>query len=410
MKPSKLIPSWQSTCALFAILNVVGFSLLLCQPRVQKPLDPYVAFLDHHRTTCKEYILSLFEQHDVVIICERMHPEITQYDLFLSIASDPRFIKSVGNIFTEVGVVTQAPRVNEFIHRGHLLPDSVDRMILEFQRNCTFFAIWENYNYSYFLRGLYELNQKLPAGSKLNLFNSDIPFDWSTLDQKQLKEMWDRLPLRDSIMAGNIVRVLDPLQREKEGRHKALVIMNYRHAFGHKFEYPQGTKPNNVGRYLFDRYGDKVANVYLNSVAFTEVRSDNDVTYAPICDGKWDAAFKSLGVRDAGFSFKGSPFGKDAFDIWPRKVSVTYEEVFDGFAYYGALDEQKLVVGMPGLVDSAFAAEVQRRSALYSTLPGGRFAPLTNVEAFTRQMNTKREHKLETLDSLMAKIDKWIQH
>jgi len=377
------------------------------QPGTNSHLKPYVDFLNTQQRSAKDYVLSLFENHDLVILCERAHPDITQYDLFLGIISDPRFIDSVGNIFTEVGTSTHSWEINEFLHAENLPADSLDQIVLRFQRNCSFFPLWENYNYSYFLRGLYMLNRGLQSDNKVNLFNSDVPFDWNTIDEVQLREFWSQLPQRDSIIASQVIRRFDEIVCSHEPRHKALVIMNYRHAFGHRFERTKGVKPQNVGRFLFDRYGDRVANVYINFVAVRDVRSDNDMAFAAIQDGKWDAAFKAVKIKDAGFDFRNSPFGRDTFDIWPFKVGLTFQDVLDGFAFYLPLEEHKNVTGLPGLIDSSFAQELIRRYALLSTLPGGRFKALTDIEALKNDVNVKRERPFFMLDSLSAQIGRW---
>lgn len=389
--------------------------LLLCslqalsQTQYKSDVKPYVEFLNLQETSAKDYVLRLFDNHDIVILCERDHRDITQYDLFLAIISDPRFINSIGNIFTEVGISTQSQQVNEFLHAEGLPADSVDKAILWFHRNCLFFPIWEKYNYSYFLRGLYMLNQGLQSDKKVNLFNSDVPFDWNTIDEVRLKEFWNQLPTRDSIIASQVIRGFDKIQKSHDIRRKALVIMNYRHAFGHKFEQTPGVKPQNVGRYLFEHYGDRVANVYINFVALRDVRSDNEMAFAAIQDGKWDAAFEVLNIKDVGFDFGNSPFGRDTFDIWPMKVGLTFEDVFDGFVFYLPLEEHKNVVGIPGFVDSSFAQELVRRFALFSALPGGRFKPLTDIDGLKNVINLKQEHQLEMLDSLKVQTHKWLR-
>ena len=396
-------------------LNILPIALLLSlQAFAQsyKPaLAPYVKFLNQQNTTGADYVLELFRKYDLVIICERAHPEITQYDLFLSIIGDPRFINSVGNVFTEIGISTQAEQVNAFLHTEDLPSDSVDKVILGFQRNCSFYPVWESFNYSYFLHGVYNINQGLPQDKKINVFNSDVPFDWNTIDSVKLKAFWDHLADRDSIIASQVIQQFDRIDSSRSKRHKALVVMNYRHAFGHRFESRKGIKPDNVGRYLFDRYGDRVANVYLNAFAIRNVKSDNDMGFAAIQDGKWDAAFKVLAIDDRGFDFKNSPFGRDTFDIWPMKVDFRYEDVFDGFVFYVPLEKQKLVPGVPGLIDSSFSQEIKRRFALFSTLPGGRFKPLTDkdLEGLKQDVNGKRERPMFMLDSLNVEIKKWTQ-
>ncbi|MGB8657965.1 MAG: hypothetical protein WCE90_09315 [Candidatus Zixiibacteriota bacterium] len=372
-------------------------------------LQPYIDFLGKTKVSAKDYVLSLFENHDLVILCERDHRDITQYRLILDIIQDPRFINTVGNVFTEVGVSTLRPGISEFLHAEGLPDDSVQQKVLELHRNASFYPLWEKQGFSYLLRSLYELNQRLPKDDKVDLYPSDMPFDWNTMGETRLREFWDTLPLRDSIMASQIIDNFERIRGSDTKRKKALVIMNYRHAFGHRFEHPVGKKPDNVGRFLFDKYGDKAANVYINFVAFASVRSDNDITLAPIQDGKWDAAFKVTGIENAGFNFEGSPFGEDSFDIWPFKSPFKYQDVFTGFVFYLPLAKFRCAVGVPGIIDSTFAPEILRRQSLYSKISGQVSASDSSIRELKDYYNKARGFPLEDLDSLTAQIDKWLK-
>ena len=396
-----------------AMLGIVA--QLLLSPAVHSQLgyrpelQPCVEFLQNQKTSAKDYILGLFADHDLVIICERHHPEVTQYDLFLSVISDPRFIDSVGNVFTEIGTITQAAAVNTFVHAEGLSADSVDQAVLRFQRNCSDSPLWEKPNYSALIRALYRLNQSLTSSRKVDLFNSDVPFDWSNIDEAGLRAFDKQIvDIRDSIIASQIIQKFDEIRASRSTRHKALVIMNYRHAFRHDTKNSRGVTRRNVGRLLFDRYGERAANVYLNNLALVSARADNDATYAPIQGGKWDAAFRVTSTRDAGFDFKASPFGKDTFDIWPAKVKWTWEDEFDGFAFYRPLEEQKLVFGMAGFVDSAFAHELARRYTVYRPRSDGRPWTTADIEGLMRDHNRRREMPIDNLDSLNAEIRRWL--
>ena len=59
-------------------------------------VSPYRAFVKTQHQSAKEYLLGLFDRHDVVIICERFHGELTQYDLLGELIADRRFYSRVG--------------------------------------------------------------------------------------------------------------------------------------------------------------------------------------------------------------------------------------------------------------------------------------------------------------------------
>ena len=58
-----------------------------------------------------DYIFKLFEQSDIVVIGERDHRDTVQYELILDILKDPRFVKEIGYVYTEVGCVNRTSEV-----------------------------------------------------------------------------------------------------------------------------------------------------------------------------------------------------------------------------------------------------------------------------------------------------------
>ena len=85
------------------ILFTILLSLSVMIADAQESQGEYEDFLADQHLSAKEYILSLFEKYDIVILCERDHREITQYDLILDVISDERFRAEVGNVYTEIG-------------------------------------------------------------------------------------------------------------------------------------------------------------------------------------------------------------------------------------------------------------------------------------------------------------------
>lgn len=63
----------------------------------------YVSFLERSHPAPVEYVLGLFDEYDIVVLCERAHPERTQWELIYSIISDEPFINQVGHVFIEYG-------------------------------------------------------------------------------------------------------------------------------------------------------------------------------------------------------------------------------------------------------------------------------------------------------------------
>jgi hypothetical protein len=162
-------------------------------------------------------------------------------------------------------------------------------------------------------------------------------------------------------MARRVVEDLRHVAASRPGPAKALVIMNYRHAFPH-LVLPSGDTLANTTGYLLEMLPGRVRNVMLNSLAITGGTSEADIEMGLVQDGRWDAAFAVTGNRPVGFDFPGSPFGEDSFDFFPFGTEgLTYADMFAGFVFYEPVSQHLLVEGAPGIVDEAFARELRQR-------------------------------------------------
>jgi len=370
----------------------------------KEEIEPYVEFLKNENTSAKDYIINLFEKKDVVIIGERFHPELTQYELVLDISKDPRFIEKVGNIFIEVCGRNQEKNIDILLKSNNLSNKKIEELVLEINRNSSIHPLWNNLNFSYFLKGLYKINDRLNDNQKINLYPSDVGLDWKKMDSAKYNKFWKSLVYRDKKMADYIINKFDSINLNTSSRKKALVIMNYRHAFGNKFMYPDNEKPNNVGRFLFEKYPKRVANVLLNTLTFG---SDNEKDIIAISDGKWDASFKVLKKDNIGFDFKNSPFGNDYFDLWPFTVhKFNYSDVFNGFVFYKPIEKFKMIEGVKNIVDSSFLPELKRRYKIANKVRGRNYS-LTDSIIF--KINKEKVNYKFLNDSIRFHINKWIK-
>ena len=105
-----------------------------------KPIEEYVKFIKYHKQNPIDYILGLFEKADIVILCERSHPEITQYKLITDIIRDKRFIKNVGSVFLEIGNYPLQPYIEDFLMNDKLSKEEVKERLFHILRNRRFLA------------------------------------------------------------------------------------------------------------------------------------------------------------------------------------------------------------------------------------------------------------------------------
>ncbi|PIE77955.1 MAG: hypothetical protein CSA15_10315, partial [Candidatus Delongbacteria bacterium] len=103
--------------------------------KTDNEIKPYVEFLRNENTSAKDYIIDIFKEKDLVLICERFHPEFTQYELIVELCKDDRFIKNVGNIFIEVCTRNYYPEVDQFLKDKDLSKVEIDSLLKEIARN-----------------------------------------------------------------------------------------------------------------------------------------------------------------------------------------------------------------------------------------------------------------------------------
>ena len=386
------------------ILTIIVLTSCEYNLKYKNELSPYVHFLREDHKSAKDYIIDLFKGSDIVILSERDHREITQYDLILEIISDKYFIENVGNIYVEVGMRNLNPEINEFIHSNDISNEELEKKLIYFQQKSSSSPIWSYYNYNYFLKNLYLINQKLPKVDKINIYPTDVAFNWNNADSTKYSNfIYKKVANRDSLMAEFINNKISKSEKSK----KSLIIMNFRHAFNDNFKKPDGSDFKNVGNYLFQKHNNKVANVLINTLIDNN-DSDIETKNSAFQKGKWDASMKFLNIDNIGFNFKNSPFGNDHFDYWSFfNHEYRYENIYTGFVYYKEPENFKLVTGVPNIVDSTFIIKYKKRRIIYDKAWKRKQKEYTDSQIF--EMNTKKEFNYDDIDYVKKEIEFWLK-
>jgi hypothetical protein len=317
-------------------------------------IDKYEDFLKKVQTSAKDYILNQFQIYDIVILAERYHSEETQYDLINEIVNDSYFISEVGNICIEIGAENLSDSLNHYLKNNNDNLNQGIASLLAFQRDISWYPLWAKNNYHLFLRNLFLLNKSLEPSEKVNLYLTDIPFDWSIISNGT--EYWTaRRQNRDSIMAKNISNHFEKIQNSP--RKKMLVILNEAHAISNTEWTDMWQK--RTAQYLAEKYGrNKIASILINSVGTNE--NDEDIL---LQDGYWDAAFSIAEKTNIGFDLNNSPFGHDKFDyaLGNNNDLFKYQDIFTGLVFYKPISQHRLSAGVNKIINSDFREEFLRR-------------------------------------------------
>lgn len=340
------------------LLYIIGITISVNAQN--QTLKDYVQYINNYSSTPVEYIFKLFEKADVVVIGERDHRDTTQYQLILDILKDPRFVKEIGYVYTEVGCVNRTSEVNKLIKgKFQTNEDFMNHLYSYLRTGEVFYPLWEKYNRVQFLRGLYEINRN--NRQKITLGLTDCAFSWDDISSAQEYKDFYYSPAceyRDSTMAANFAQMFEQ-QKPKKGKRKALIITNQPHAINatmaKRTYYRQG-------KWLKERYGqDNVKIVIFN---WAEYRFYDGKKMPLIADGLWDAAFEEIDRKPFGMDIKGTPFGNTPY-LDPAYKNLRWEDVADGIIYYKPFYETIVTVGIPNIIDSGFESEFMRRIRIY---------------------------------------------
>lgn len=312
-----------------------------------KKVQKYVDFLDTIKQSPKEYILSLFDQYDIVILQEARHGEASQWDFISDLVCDTAFAQKVGYVFSEYGSISQQEKLDTWMASTFDSDSSRQKSLacVGYLRHGSFF---------YFLENIYLFNQVHPQ-IKINARFTD-PVLWNYWNYNRITEWMNSGLNRDDIMALPIINWYNGFDStENNTRKKCLLITNGSHAY----TYPKGKnyikkhtheslKQGRTGQYISSAFPGKVANVLQNtpSVCYFIPR----LGYNPIQKGKWDLAFKLNNNKVLGFDLEGSPFGKDIFDkqnTQGKPSGVLYEDIFTGLITFNNYPDSLYFISYP---------------------------------------------------------------
>lgn len=380
-------------------------------------IEAYVKFLESApRTDPADYVLNLFKNYDIVVIGERGHPEITQYDLIYKIVSDKRFIEYSGKVCLEVATQSINDRLNTFLHTGGLKEKEVDTRLIKIYRDIYRTPYWEKYNLYDFLRKIYFLNDSLADNKKISVYGTDTPVNWEDVSKPFfVKDIDMKENIRDETIAEFIYNRYAGSNSGSDKRNKLLVILNTVHSF----KTIEGTSTQRLNLKL----PGKVANVMLNTI-LPLVGTDNNMDAtnknASVQDGKWDAAFRYVKNPNIAFDFKNTPFGKDYFDladnfknrflhIYPglnRNAENNYADAYDGFIFYYPLEKHRYVWRIPGFLDADFLPVFNLRIKTF--FPDTK--SLKAAEATYEEFNSKQEMFYPDILRYNKEIEKWLTY
>ena len=369
-------------------------------------IDDYRKCIDKYGMDAKEYIFSLFKEADIVVLGERDHRDTTQYKFILELLSDPRFARTVGYVYTEVGVNNMTEKVNKLIKGQYVNEQAFTDSLYAYTLNEVFYPVWEKYNRLQFLHGLYEVNRQ--SKHKITLGLTDCEFSWDTIHTPEQYRKFFYSPAceyRDSTMTANFIQMYNN-QRPHKGKRKALIITNHPHAINASIKNRDYSRQ---GKWLKHHFGeDKVKIVLLN---WLDYKNLNNKHTPLVANGLWDAAFELIETKPFGLSIKDTPYGDTPYAD-KTYGEIKWQDVTDGIIYYTPIYDQRLTIGAKReLVPEDFKEEVFRRQNIYRKAvdSGTPEIPADELQQYYNRFVTFPATYPEEPDSVKIRIQKIVK-
>ena len=127
----------------------------------------YADFMRSVGQTPVEYLQSLFNQYDIVILHECSHRQQHEWEMIYELISSDDFIQNVGVVFTEYGNSMDQEDIDKFLHTEYDSDSSLNQTVPEVTYLMT-------YSYFDFLKRVNKLNSQLPDSLKIREYFCDV--------------------------------------------------------------------------------------------------------------------------------------------------------------------------------------------------------------------------------------------
>ncbi len=312
---------------------------------VPQDMASFVRYLEENGVHPKDFILDKLENHKLLLYGD-VHFRKWSWDLFRELIRDRRFVESTGVIFMELGFNCQ-DRINAFLAKDSLDKELLLNVFREYKLDG-----WDEKGKFEFITDVWRVNHKLPKAKRIKIVLIDTPRSYS--EYNSLDEMREKLMPRDQRDRYMAEIIKNTLKKSKDQRN-ALFTVGTNHIC---------KTLNSAGAILSEKLeDDKVYSIFTHSP-----RMDNRIDIPErLRHGIFDYAFQAMGNEPMAFELIDSPFGKEPFDGFYNKGNKNYQDNYDGYVFFGSLDEEPEGEILFDLYSDEFIVELNRRYAWYDS-------------------------------------------
>lgn len=346
----------------------------------KKLKEELLTYLKKNHKSPEEYVLSKFQDHDIVFIGEYHR---IKHDVELIHRLIPLLYKAgVYNLGIEFGVYHHQDKVDKLINGETYNLNAAREIMFHFS------SLWGYKEYMDIYKAAWELNHNLPQEApRFRVVNLNARQDWSIIKTPEdetpenMKKVWFEGG-SDEVMANTIIKEF------VEKKQKALIFSGSHHAFtqylqpivreGKVLRYSEGR----TGTRIYKKLKDRVFNINLHA---PWAGKNWEGELYPV-DGVIDALLYDSDLKPVGFDVVGTPFGelgsKDSYysqGYEPFKLKV----FCDGYIYTKPISQYQGV-----MTDEKFINEKNFKEAV-AQIPNPRFKiRVTGIDTLIRAMKS----------------------
>jgi uncharacterized iron-regulated protein len=308
-----------------------------------KDTSSFITYIKEYGQNPKDFLLDKLGKYKLVMYGE-IHRRKVSWDFLEEVVSDKRFIDRTGTIFMELGSDKQGD-IDTFLSNK-----SIDKELLLNVFRDYILPGWDVKDEFDFIKDIWLLNKNLPSDKKVKIIACDTPRPFASFTSKDDIRDSDAKYDRDTFMADTI---LNYLNLSKDNRSAIFIVGS-----GHVQK-----KSNSAGSILSNKMPQATYTIFQHSP-----RVDNFLRiYQSLRHGVFDYAFSKNGDKPIAFDLKSSPFGKEPFDAFYFEGNGTYQDNYDGYIFFGSLDNEVNGEILLDLYSDDFVAELDRRYKLYGS-------------------------------------------
>jgi hypothetical protein len=329
-------------------------------------LDPLRKYLADNRSSPEEYILSKFDDHDIVFVGE--HHRIKHDVEFIHRLIPLLHARGVYNLGVEFANHEDQGLIDSLV-ASDAYDESIANRIL-FNHS----VMWGYQEYADIFRAAWRLNRGLPAGARpFRVVGLNERTDWSHVrsvedlhNEEVMAKVWPGGP-GDEFMAETVLREF------VERHEKALIYCGLHHAFT-QFKQPKVLRSDGtvaeffdrrLGHLVFDRIGERAMTIAMHA-SWPGRRSAGPLVY-PV-DGVIDALMKTVDPahRKVGFDTRGTPFGLlkgETTSYGYGLEEFTLGDFCDGYVFQAPFSQSANVRLIPAFINRGNVDEAKRRCA-----------------------------------------------